>query len=256
MIRYSLNDDLNGIEISFDQKPNSDTLKALKSRGFRWHNIKKLWYAKQTDDRLTFAKSLIDGKIDKPVIDNQQELKNLFKEIITDYWKKDAKMIDYCIKSTAYIVQLADGDIYSIDKPTIETSFCFGYGYCGVSTEEQYKNAHDAMHYADTHEDYFISENLKQIDEYIESLQDESLRVYKYVHYCGNCDARYKDICFIRYYESPASNLKDCKEITADERQALIAGYEEVKKQFQKRLDTYLKRYGLSKIRTWTYLSD
>ena len=253
MIRYTLNNDLDGIEISFDKKPNSNTLKALKSRGFRWHGVKKVWYAKQTDERLTFAKSLIDGG--KPVIDKQQELKKLFNDIITDYWK-DAKMIDHCIKSTAYIVQLADGDIYSIDKPSIETHFCFGYGYCGVSTEEQYQDAHDAMHYADTHEDYFISENLKQIDGYIDSLKNDDLRVYKYVHYCGNCDTRYKNICFIRYYESPASNLKDCKEITADERQALIAGYEEVKKAFRKRLDTYLKRYGLSKIRTWTYLSD
>lgn len=255
MTTYTINHEHNGIEISFSEKPNRDTLDLLKASGYRWHGVKKVWYAKRTGDRLTLAEKIAsDTPINAP-IDRQSELKKTLEKIVSEYWK-DPKMVKYCMKSTAYIVELSDGDIYTIDKPSIETHFCFGYGYSGVSTEEDYKNANDAMHYADTHEDYFISENMKQIDGYIDSLKDESLRIYKYIHYCGECDKRYKDICFIRYYESPASNLKDCKEITSDERQALIAGYEEVKKQFRKRLDTYLKKYGLSKLHTWTYLSD
>ena len=31
---------------------------------------------------------------------------------------------------------------------------------------------------------------------------------------------------------------------------------EKMRKQFEKRLNTYLKRYGLSKIDTWSFLSD
>ena len=38
--------------------------------------------------------------------------------------------------------------------------------------------------------------------------------------------------------------------------QAIIDGLEVVKKQFEKRLNTYLKRYGLSKLNVWTYLRD
>ena len=34
------------------------------------------------------------------------------------------------------------------------------------------------------------------------------------------------------------------------------ASDEEVKKAFIKRLNTYLKKYGLSKLHTWTYLVD
>lgn len=253
MATYTLNDTLNGIEISFSEKPTSEILTALKANGYRWHGKKHLWYAKQTAERIQLAQSVASEG--KPIADRQSELKKTLEKIVSEYWK-DPKMVKYCMKSTAYIVELNDGDIYTIDKPSIETHFCFGYGYSGVSTDEDYKNASDAMHYADTHEDYFISENMKQINGYIDSLKDESLRIYKYIHYCGECDKRYKDICFIRYYESPASNLKDCKEITSDERQALIAGYEEVKKAFKKRLDTYLKKYGLSKLHTWTYLSD
>ena len=52
------------------------------------------------------------------------------------------------------------------------------------------------------------------------------------------------------------SNLRDLEMLTKEERQELVKGYEEVRKAFIKRLNTYLKRYGLSKVRTWTYLSD
>lgn len=57
-ITVNLNDEKNGIELIFEAKPSADTLAAVKAQGFRWHNAKKFWYAKQTADRLTFARSL------------------------------------------------------------------------------------------------------------------------------------------------------------------------------------------------------
>ena len=59
----TLNNDLNGIEISFDAKPNVDILKTIKELGFRWHNKKKIWYAKQTDERITKAQEIAGGKV-------------------------------------------------------------------------------------------------------------------------------------------------------------------------------------------------
>ena len=58
MCKVVLNEEKNGIELSFENKPDRATLDSIKAQGFRWHNAKKVWYAKQTDDRLTFAKSL------------------------------------------------------------------------------------------------------------------------------------------------------------------------------------------------------
>ena len=257
MASYTLNEELNGIEISFDSKPDTDTLTALKSAGYRWHRVKKVWYAKQTADRLTLATSLAeltDAPINAPV-DRQKELKEVYRQYITEYWS-DPKMIDHCMKTAAYIVPLNDGDITEIDKPSIETSFCFGYGMNGISYEGDYEEAAETMRAAEKSTEYFIRENMKGLDGYIETLKDESIRTYKYVYYCGKCNEHLKDIGFYRYYEEPASNLKDCKELTADERAALLAGYEEVKKAFKKRLDIYLKKYGLSKLHTWTYLRD
>lgn len=61
----TLNNNLNGIELKFDSKPSVEVLNAIKELGFRWHNKKKLWYAKQTADRLAKAKELADGKVSK-----------------------------------------------------------------------------------------------------------------------------------------------------------------------------------------------
>lgn len=55
------NTEHNGIEISFDSKPVRATLDALKKIGFRWHNVRKIWYAKNTPERLELARAITDG---------------------------------------------------------------------------------------------------------------------------------------------------------------------------------------------------
>ena len=47
------NDEKKGIELYFDCKPDRAVLAQLKADGFRWHNAKRMWYAKRnkrTDD--------------------------------------------------------------------------------------------------------------------------------------------------------------------------------------------------------------
>lgn len=57
-MKITLNKELNGIELAFDSKPDAKTLEAVKSNGFRWSPSKKIWYAKQTSDRLKFIETL------------------------------------------------------------------------------------------------------------------------------------------------------------------------------------------------------
>lgn len=57
-----INNELNGIEIFFESKPEPATLEALKAAGYRWHKVKKLWYAKNTPERLELAKSITNGE--------------------------------------------------------------------------------------------------------------------------------------------------------------------------------------------------
>ena len=61
MTALTLNQELNGIEIKFDCKPVSEVLNTLKSNGFRWHGKKKVWYAKQTPERLELAKTISES---------------------------------------------------------------------------------------------------------------------------------------------------------------------------------------------------
>ena len=60
---YTLNEQLNGIEIAFTSIPSEEVRNELKTNGFRWSKYKKVWYAKQTAERLEFAKMLAgEGK--------------------------------------------------------------------------------------------------------------------------------------------------------------------------------------------------
>ena len=57
-MKVNLNKQLNGIELIFQEKPETEILTMLKENGFRWHRKKKLWYAKVTDERKAFVKEL------------------------------------------------------------------------------------------------------------------------------------------------------------------------------------------------------
>lgn len=63
MCKININQELNGIELSFASKPEQATLDEIKAHGFRWNRSKRVWYAKQTNDRLTFAQTL--GQIEE-----------------------------------------------------------------------------------------------------------------------------------------------------------------------------------------------
>lgn len=61
MCTLSINNELKGIELVFEAKPAQEILTAIKAAGFRWHNLKKLWYAKQTPERMELAQKLSGG---------------------------------------------------------------------------------------------------------------------------------------------------------------------------------------------------
>lgn len=62
MCTFAINPQFNGIEINFENKPSAAIREAMKSAGFRWHSMKKLWYAKHSDERLALAQRLAGGE--------------------------------------------------------------------------------------------------------------------------------------------------------------------------------------------------
>ena len=59
---YMINEEHKGLEVSFTAKPSRETLDSLKAAGFRWHNVKKLWYAKNTAERLALVSGICNGE--------------------------------------------------------------------------------------------------------------------------------------------------------------------------------------------------
>ena len=187
----------------------------------------------------------------------QKELKAMYSEILAnEVWKGNQKMIDFCLKEAAHIVELTNGDIIVIDKPRIETRFCFGYSDSRYDTED-YDRANDMADYASKSQEYFLSENLKGIDKTIAQMEGTVSHSFEYrlrVPYTGQPgDSKLKSLDAYYWHDE---NAKQFPEISAEDLQRVIEGYKIVRSDFEKRLNTYLKRYGMSKIKTWSYWQD
>jgi hypothetical protein len=70
---YTLNEELNGIEITFTGVPSEEVRNELKANGFRWSKYKKVWYAKQSEERLQFAKMLAGETKQTETVTEQSE---------------------------------------------------------------------------------------------------------------------------------------------------------------------------------------
>ncbi len=197
---------------------------------------------------------------------SQKELKTKYMDIICKEIWQDSGMQKYAEKQFYYAVELNNEDIFVIDRPSIKKDFCFGYGMYGCDTNNDHDRAAKLMHHAETNEQYFIDENMAEFNErisYLEKALDGKYEAYKYCSYIDQpSESKLKcyttcNVCSNPEYEPYRwNNLKAVEKLTLDEIKALIDGYQEAKKMFMKRLQTYLKRYGLSKLNTWTYLRD
>ena len=186
----------------------------------------------------------------------QKELKEVYKNCVEDIWS-DQTMIDYSIKNADYIVEFSNGNIAEIDKPTIKKDFCFSHGYCGVTTDEEEDRANRCVEIASSDEKYFYDENMKDLYETIENLEKAKKRdnLYQCQAYTGQSEDNILRAytCKNMYNEN---RLKEEDKLSREDIDRIIEGYKEVIKKFDKRLKTYLKRYGLSKVKAWSYLSD
>ncbi len=63
-MNITLNSEKQGIEIRFDTKPEQDVLAVLKDNGFRWSKPQKMWWAKNTEDRMAVINSLKNNHIE------------------------------------------------------------------------------------------------------------------------------------------------------------------------------------------------
>lgn len=198
---------------------------------------------------------------------NQKELKEKYMDIIkTEVWKNNEKMQEFARKESAYIVELSNGNIISIDKPRIQTSFCFGMGMYATYTQEEFEAAEGLVEKARTETSYFMNENMKQITEKIVALEkakNGKRECYTFIAYSGQPETSdLMGYCTVNIFDNPKyaayrwADLHAVRKLDANDIQLIIDGLEDVAKKFEKRLNTYLKRYGLDKLNVWTYCVD
>jgi hypothetical protein len=100
---FTRNEAHKGLEISFTKKPEKSVLDSLKAEGFRWHSVKKLWYAKETESRLRLLQTITgtqeatEGTQAQPT--QAQPQKNKFNVKVGDLfyssWGYDQTNIDF-----------------------------------------------------------------------------------------------------------------------------------------------------------------
>lgn len=180
-------------------------------------------------------------------------------------WRK------YYEKKTLTAARLLAGELVEIEKKHMKTDFCFGYGHNGADFDDE---APDAWRAAKSCRDsfaFFLSENLEDTKRTLKELR-EGLR-----DLLGECEWRYfivvdtmshtfvtqidKNYCGL-CYSSEAEIMQrfdgkaSIRRMTVGDFRLLIAAYKAQLADIAKRCKTYWKRYGGSKLHTWTYLRD
>lgn len=269
-----INEELKGIEIQFNEKPGRETLDTLKAQGFRWHNVKKVWYAKQTESRMALAQAIADGKPQTITAEAPKDARADFKALLEKefglIWGAGSKLTKEDANNVATIAELPDGKIVPVHKQGIKTRFCFGEsGY-------DYDDALNMAQHARTSEEYFKQENMEHFKEWMEDLE-EAKKYGNYVlvidlkpHHrqpeeCRIVEARLWRIMevieacggSVNKAELPGKQIErwahQYRVATPEEIDLIEKAYKEAAAAHEKKVDSYLKRYGTSKVYSWTY---
>lgn len=177
-----------------------------------------------------------------------ERLENELKKV----WGSDQKMIDYCLKQADEVIEFHDA-IVTLDKPSIQKDYCFGYGQYLRTDEEEENIANANVKTATTDKQWFIDENLSQCD-VLEGLDDP----YRTMVVALGKAYENSQICHLWVMSSfeAQEDRRVVRVLTDDEVKMVKSAVERQKAKFTKRLNSYLKRYGLSKVNAWSYLRD
>ena len=191
--------------------------------------------------------------------ETQKKLKEEFRVLLADVWGKDERMIDFCVKKADILVKTEKGFLVEVERPSIETRFCFGYRLSSHDTEE-YDEANKMARHAEQDQEYFREKNLSKIQKEIEFFSNPNKELFFKNHYWKQTNDKLKYITSLDPWEQPADvvnkEYKEYSPVSEKDRQLIVDAYKKELEMFTKRIDTYLKRYGMSKVRTWSYWQD
>ena len=171
----------------------------------------------------------------------------------------EAKYYEYFLKF--------DDCFLGFEKPSIQTRFCFGYGQNGIEADGDYDRAREREKNMETNQQTFINANLEDLNKSIKDLQEFIDNFFDNKNTCFSarynkifiCKNSYDHLAYLAWswdYDNIRNKDAIIKEATKEDLLLIIEVYKQQIENFKKRLNTYLKRFGLSKLTTWTYLVD
>ena len=149
------------------------------------------------------------------------------------------------MKQTTYTI----GDtVVKFSAPSIQKDFWFAED---ARTVEEWNEVQE--HVASCENvDYFMRENLSNTNasHYLRAIKDSRFRLWKCVNRFGDTWISYG------YFTDMTYDTQFVRELTDEEKQELHEACVAEQAKFEKRLRTYIKRYGLSKCHFSTYWSN
>jgi len=241
--------------VKFEEHVPLEVRDALMAAGFRFNWTDAAWCALDRKDE-EIERIINSVEIaPRPQMTKEEE-----KDLTDEFLRREAAngfagpdWEKYLRGKIGALVRLTDGSILNIEKPSIETSFC--YGESGYDMDDAIRAANRAM----TSEDHFRRANLRGLDECIRILERRPTDGYSYRNCVAiDCDRRLTNgITYVTFCSEWNSRRNESvEEVCEEDRERILEGYRKVYASFEKRISTYLKRYGLSKVRAWTYWRD
>jgi len=295
MMNYEINVNpvYNSLEISFSGKPSEEIRNILKGHKFRWHGQKKVWYGfadaeelkkELNGEPLQASAQTVGLKKSGKKYSLTPEDKEEIRRNYAQAWSDD-RMIDFCTNQVDKLLRV--GDLLVIfEKKSLKKSFCYGYGFYGRATEEEMDRAGNNARITRENPDVFIEENTSELKEKIELIQyilrkrhetiissDEDYNyrfegleiVFKHHGYYGEKPHNLTEIGFMKKWEiveasggqmQALTDSESYRVATDEEAEKVLEVLEEQLSERLKRCETYLKKYGTSKLNVWTYLRD
>lgn len=165
---------------------------------------------------------------------------NRFIEWLNEYKANGGN--EYDVKHSIGAVKIHD-HFYMIPKPGIENRFCFR------DEGEEYEFYKSLLRDDKKMAEYFKQENLSDFDRKIGRIEKGD--------YCGDTRIFWKNgngsTLYISFDSWQTDGYTPC---TEEEKKLILMGLKFGREMFEKKLDTYLKRYGVSKLHTWSYWAD
>lgn len=148
------------------------------------------------------------------------------------------------LKEVGYVVELSDGSLIRIHKPSIEKRFCYA---------DHLENAFDCVRKIRTEPEFFIAENLRESCDRIIRDYEEDWGHFWLQNAARPLDqeSRLKSVvsgCWVTH--------EHARPLSSEDRKRIIEVYRIVRADFEKRLRSYVKRYGLKSVHAWTYWAD